>query len=219
MNGKALTRQLTGGLVIVIGLLVLINQSWLNLNAAPWLWILLMAAAAVVYGWIFVRSRDSGAALGAYVSAAIALIGLLTTQVTINGIIVPVLVLSLIGLPFLHFGLRSPKQRGLLVPAYVMFVLALMLALIEGNIIADELVPAYVMAAIGLPFLLAAFMTREWGFLIPAAIMLGLGFFFVANFAGLSIQFVTVGLPLLLIIIGLFMILRPPSQRRKIRQP
>jgi len=217
MLSNITSRLITGVLIVVIGVVALLDRGLLVANDLPWFWVPLMAVAALAYGWIYARSREVRAAIGAYVCAAVALVLLVVTLDILSGVIVPVAVLSLIGVPFLYFGLRDSERRALLIPAYVMFVIALMLLLTEGGM-NDELVPSYVMAAIGLPFLYAAYRRQEPALLIPAGVMLVLSLFLLGSFAGLGAELVTIGVPLLLIVIGAALLLRPGNGRRKHRE-
>jgi hypothetical protein len=62
------------------------------------------------------------------------------------------------------------------IPAYVMLAIAVMLPLTEYNVMSDELIATYVLTAIALPFL-AIFLRdrKQWWALIPAYIMLVIG--------------------------------------------
>lgn len=65
------------------------------------------------------------------------------------------------------------SEKGLLILAYVLWVVALLVALITLNVLQDEWIATYVLLAIALPFLVAFLRDREqWGMLIPAYILL-----------------------------------------------
>ncbi len=217
MLPRITSRFLTGFLIVLIGVLALLDRRLLVANDLPWFWLPVMAAAALAYGWIYLRSHEVGAAVGAYVCAAIALTILVVTLNVLSGVIVPVLVLVFIGAPFLYFGLRSAEQRALLIPAYVMFVIALMILLVDTGTMAGEMVAPYTLAAIGLPFIVGAYLRQERALLIPAAVMLILSLFLLGSFAGLGTELLTIGLPLLLIVIGAGLLLRPGRDSRRKR--
>jgi hypothetical protein len=214
------TRLVSGTLVIAAGLLILLNNVQSDANLVSWLWIALLAASTLSYGYIYAHTRDTAAAFGGYIAGALALL-LISTQFSIAGLSVPVLVMALIGAPFLFFGLRSEKNRALLIPAYVMFALALMLLLTEHSAGAfNPYVPSYVMAAIGLPFVAATLISRTWALLIPGGIVFAMSWFLMtgfSGFSGFSIQVLTIGVPLLLIVIGALILLRPGNDMRKAR--
>lgn len=218
MNHEYLkTRFVTGGVILLVGLAALADNL-LEDAVMAWVWIAAMAISALAFGWAYSRTREGSAAVGAYVTAAIGLVVLLVGPLNMDGVIVPVLVLSLIGLPFLFVGLRNPQERGLLIPAYVMFAIALLLIIPEAAINQlEELVPAYVMAAIALPFFFVALTRHQYGLLIPGGIMLAISLFFVGTFVGLSPQVFTLGVPVVLILVGGFLLLSRSSDHKKVR--
>jgi predicted membrane protein len=100
--------------------------------------------------------------------------------------------------------LRDRTQWWSLIPAYVLIVIGLMVALIELGILTDLLIPGYIMFAIAIPFL-AVFArdTDNWWALIPGGVLAFIGIvFFVAEAA---LQFI---LPAFLILIGLWILVR-----------
>ena len=87
-----------------------------------------------------------------------------------------VAILAAAGLGVFGVYLTDRFQWGLLIPAYVLWAVALMVALIELNVLRDESVATYVLAAIALPFLVAFLRDRSrWGLLIPAYVLLAVG--------------------------------------------
>lgn len=87
-----------------------------------------------------------------------------------------VAVLVLAGLGVFGVYLRDRSGWGLLIPAYVMWVVAGMIALITLNVLRDSFIPTYVLAAIALPFLVAYLRDRnQWWALIPAYAILAIG--------------------------------------------
>ena len=215
MLPRITSRYITGILIVLIGVVALLDPRLLIANSLPWFWVAVTAVAALGYGGVYLRSREVEAAIGAYVCAAIALTVLIVTLNILSGVIVPVLVLSFIGAPFLYFGLRDRERRALLIPAYVMFAVALMVLLVDTGTMAGELVASYTLAVIGLPFLVAAYLRQEAALLIPAGIMLVLSLFLLGTTTGLGTELISIGVPLLLILIGAALLLRPGSQRRK----
>jgi hypothetical protein len=87
-----------------------------------------------------------------------------------------VIILAIAGLGVFGVYLMDRSQRALLIPAYVLWVVALMVALIELNILQDEFVATYVLAAIALPFLATFLRNRaQWPMLIPAYVLAAVG--------------------------------------------
>ncbi len=72
--------------------------------------------------------------------------------------------------------LTDRSDWGLLIPAYVMWAIAGLIALIRLEILQDESIATYVMAAIALPFLAVFLRDRaQWWALIPAYVLLVIG--------------------------------------------
>jgi hypothetical protein len=87
-----------------------------------------------------------------------------------------VAILAAAGLGVFGVYLTDRSQRGLLIPAYVLWAVAGLVALITLNILRDESIATYVLAAIALPFLAAFLRDRSrWGLLIPAYVLLAVG--------------------------------------------
>jgi len=79
---------------------------------------------------------------------------------------------------FIAFGvyLTDRSEWALLIPAYVMWAIAGLVALIELGILRDPFVATYVLAAIALPFLVAYLRRRDqWWALIPVYVLLAVG--------------------------------------------
>jgi hypothetical protein len=65
---------------------------------------------------------------------------------------------------------------GLLIPAYVLWAVALLIALITLNVLRDESVATYVLAAVALPFVVTFLRDRaQWWALIPAYVLVAVG--------------------------------------------
>jgi hypothetical protein len=87
-----------------------------------------------------------------------------------------VIVLALAGLLVLLVFLSDRREYGLLLPTYILWVIAGLIALLESNILSDAWVPFYVLSAIALPFLVVYFRDRnQWWALIPAYVLLAVG--------------------------------------------
>jgi hypothetical protein len=87
-----------------------------------------------------------------------------------------VAVLGVAGLGVFAVYLTDRSDWGLLIPAYVMWVVAGLIGLIELGVLRDPFIPTYVLAAIMLPFLVTYLRDREqWWALIPAYVLLAVG--------------------------------------------
>jgi hypothetical protein len=85
-------------------------------------------------------------------------------------------VLALAGLGVLGVYLTNRAEWALLIPAYVMWVIAGLVALITLGVLRGAFIPTYVLVAIMLPFLAAYVRDREqWWSLIPAWVLLAVG--------------------------------------------
>lgn len=193
---------LWGILLIVFGITAFID-AFVDINI--WGWVIVLFFAGLIAGIANWHERTNLAKfIPSYVLWAVAgLIALVGFNVLINAVI-PVYVLWVIALPFLIGYLRDQDQWGYLVPAYVLFVVGLMVGLIGLGWLNDLIIPAYVMFAIVIPFLVVYYRDRKnWWALIPAAIMgtIAFGFLLASSSARLI-------LPLALVAIGAWILLR-----------
>ncbi len=84
--------------------------------------------------------------------------------------------LTVAGTVVLVVYLSDRSDWSLLIPAYVFYVLAGMIALIELNILRDESIGTYVLTSIALPFLVVFLRDRtQWWSLIPAYVLMAVG--------------------------------------------
>ena len=160
--------------MILFGAASLINV-YAELSAWAWVAILAVAGAAV-YG-VYAMDRSQKALF--FVAYALWVIALLVALITLNILrdeAVATFVLTAIALPFLAVYAWDREQWWALIPACVLLAVAVMLALIELNILRDEAVATFVLAAIALPFLVTYVRDREkWWALIPAYALLAVG--------------------------------------------
>ncbi len=163
-------RLIAGVVIVVLGVVALLNN-FVSGDLLAWLWIVVLAGSAVAFGWVYSRERAAWAAIGAYVTGALAVFIFLLTQVQLAGVWVPVLVLLAIALPFLYLWWQDQRQWGLLIPAYVLVAVAVLLLLTEIGA-SGALVPAFVLLSIALPFVVGWWRDRaQWGLLIPAYVL------------------------------------------------
>ena len=87
-----------------------------------------------------------------------------------------VAVLVVAGFAAFDVYLTDRSSLGLLIPAYVMWAIAALVALVTLNILPDEFVATFVLAVIALPFLVAFLRDRSRrGLLIPVYILFAVG--------------------------------------------
>lgn len=87
-----------------------------------------------------------------------------------------VVILAAAGLGAFGVYLTDRSEWALLIPAYVLWAVAGLVALIELNILRDESIATYVLATIALPFLVVFLRNRQqWWALIPAYVLLAVG--------------------------------------------
>ena len=87
-----------------------------------------------------------------------------------------VAILAAAGLVVFGVYLTDRSEWGLLIPAYVLWAVAGLIALVTLNVLRDESIATYVLAAIALPFLVAFLRDRSrWGLLIPVYVLLAVG--------------------------------------------
>ena len=87
-----------------------------------------------------------------------------------------VAVLAVAGLGAFAIYLGDRSDWGLLIPVYVLWSIAALVALITLNILRDDFVATFVLSVIALPFLVAFLRDRSrWGLLIPVYILFAVG--------------------------------------------
>lgn len=199
---------LWGLLLIFLGVVFLLNQT-IGLVVNELIWTVIMAGISVTFLAVYVASgRQSWALIPAYVFGAITGLLVLSTMGyagRFGGDLIAMYVLSAIGLPFLIVYLLNHENWWALIPAYVMGAIVGLLVLedlwfVRRN--SGDIMGAYVMFAIALPFLFVFLRNREnWWALIPGGIMLTIGL-------GLVAGAFEVILPAALILAGLFLLVR-----------
>jgi hypothetical protein len=87
-----------------------------------------------------------------------------------------VIILALGGAGVFAVYLTERSEWGLLIPTYVMWVVAVLVAFIELDMLRDAFVAPFVLTAVALPFFVAFLRNRQqWGFLIPAYVLWAVG--------------------------------------------
>lgn len=202
--------RLVGGLaLILLGILQIVSN---NVDAAweIWIWIVFFGVAAVGLGWVYRDGRETWAGILAYIAGALAALLFVIEVLNPADLLIPTIVLLLIAAPFIFAWTRDRQQWGLLIPAYVMVMIIPILYL--GDVPnEDSLVPAYVLAVIGLPFIGVFFVQRQWPFLIPGGIMLGLSAVFLLGAIESVGPLLNAALAVGLIGGGAYLLLRPQT--------
>ena len=193
------TRQaiVIGGLMVLFGGLLLV-QEFTELN--EWIWVaVLVVSGLAVYGVYSVAREEGWMLIISYVLLAIGLMITLITLDILQDAYVASFVMLAIAIPFVYGYFRSDQEAwGLLIPAYVMAAIGIMVPLLEGEVLTDEAIPAYVMFAVALPFLVVfAVNTKQWWALIVGGILAIAGISFL--FAMDLVEYI---LPITLILVG-----------------
>ena len=120
------------------------------------------------------RFRRQGLVWGSFLTA-IGILALLENYTDLSAW-VWVVVLAATGAGFYAIYRTDRSDRWMLIPVYVMWAIALMIALITLNILRGEAIATYVLASIALPFLWVFLHDRDqWWALIPAYVLLAVG--------------------------------------------
>ena len=193
--------------LILLGALALVNMA---VELSPWVWAGFLAAAGLVGLFLFWRdTSDWIVLLASYILWAVALlIGLVATDI-LQDEAVAFYVLIAIALPFLGVYYRNRALWWALIPAYTMLAVVGVIVLAELAGAGDNLVTAYVMFAIALPFFFVYIRNRShWWALIPGGILgaIGVGFLLTEGAAAI------VG-AVLLIGAGLWFLFRAVTRR------
>ncbi len=212
MQTRTLIQAVVLGTFLVLAGVLLLLQTFVDLSA--WLWFALMAAGGLVALVLYLADRSNLAMLiMAYVLLALAgLVALIMLNV-LRDEGVAVYVLAAVALPFWAVYGRDRQKWWALIPAYVLLAVALMIGLMGLGILGERLVPAYVMFAIAIPFYVVYAWNRGlWWVLIPAGVMTAIGLFFLV--AEEALQWLV---PVLLILVGIWILARLLSRRRSDR--
>ncbi len=142
-----------------------------------------LAAIALPFLVVYLRNREHWWALiPAYVLLAIGSMIALTEWGILADAFIATYILVAIALPFIVVFLRDRSNWWALIPAYVLVAVGIMVALIDVGVLGDLMVPAYVMFAIAIPFLVVYIRNpREWWPLIPGGIMAVIGSAFILS--------------------------------------
>jgi hypothetical protein len=167
-----------GCTLILVGVLSLADQF---VELSPWAWAAMFGAVGLGALVLYLTDRSDWAMLLAtYIPWVIGLLIAFVTLDVLRDDAIAFYVLSAVALPFLVVFVRDRTQWWALIPAYILLVVGLMVWLIGLRVLGDLLIPAYVMFAIAAPFLLVYLRDRsQWWALIPAGIMAVVGLSFL----------------------------------------
>jgi len=199
--------------LILLGVLALVDQS---VELSPWVWAGFLATAGLVGLFLFwFDTSDWSVLLAAYILLAVALlIGLVATEI-LQDEAVAFFALIAIALPFLGVYYRNRAMWWALIPAYTMLAVVGVIALSEMAGAGDNLVTAYVMFAIAIPFFFVYVRNRaHWWALIPGGIMAAIGIGFLLTEGAAAI----VG-AVLVIAVGAWLLLRQFLRRGSAGEP
>ena len=191
-----------GGLLIIFGVLALL-QTFIDVSV--WAWVAILGAAGLGVFVVYLTDRSAKFLLiPVYVFWVVAVFLVLLTLNILPDALIASFVLSAVAIPFIVVFLQDRSRWGFLIPAYVLLVIGLMVPLLESGILADMLVPSYVMISIAIPFFAVYLWNREhWWALIPGGILLIIGFAFLLAEAAVELI-----VPAVLILVGIGILLR-----------
>ena len=181
MKAKATKQVLVwSAVLILVGVLLLVN---LFVELSPWVWAAFLAAAGLGTFALYLADRSDGLVLLAtYVLWAVAGLLALVPSDILRDEAVAFYVLPAIALPFLGVYIRDRAQWWALIPAYALLAVVGVIALGESERFSDDLITAYVLFAIALPFFFVYARNRShWWALIPGGILTVIGVGFLAT--------------------------------------
>jgi hypothetical protein len=165
----------------------------------------IMVAVGLPFLVVFLRDRSRWwALLVAFIMLALAVIIPLDEYSVLPESFVGTFILAAIALPFLVIFLRDRSRWWALIPAYALLAIGIMIPLTETGVLSDLLVPAYIMFVIAIPFfVIFARDPKQWWPLIPGGIMALMGVAFLI--AEAAVEYVA---PVVLIIAGVWILVR-----------
>ena len=177
-----------------IGFLVINNMMQGGVIAT----VVLVLIAVPFLAVFFINRANWWALIPGWVLLTIGVMVFLLEQNILPGDLVPLYVLSSIGLPFLVVYFMNKANWWALIPAYTLLNIGTMVTLIVFNLLDGFAIPAYIMFSIAIPFFIVFLVNRSqrWA-LIPAGILSVIGFgFFIGTDLGRYI------IPAVLVIAG-----------------
>jgi hypothetical protein len=200
-----------GGVLIILGLGLLIE----NLNLlGDWnvpFWSLLLGAFGLFFLTVYVRDRAQWWALIPGLAILVIAVAVLLAELElVAGYLVGAVILGGVGLPFLTIFISDRQHWWALIPGLTMFGTAVAVFLEGLGVIEGETVGAIVVGGVSLGFIAIYLVDRrQWWALIPGGIMGIIAFFLLLATAA---EFVW---PTALILLGLLMLRGSLRGRRK----
>jgi hypothetical protein len=200
--GNRKQNMVWGGLLIIFGVLALL-QTFIDISI--WAWVAILGVMGLGVLAVYLSDRSSkGLLIPVYVLWVVAIFLVLLELEFLQAAFVASFVLTAVAIPFILVFLQDRSRWAFLIPAYVLLAIGLMVPLLESGVLNGVLVPAYVMITIAIPFFAVYFWNRRhWWALIPAAILLIVGFAFL--FAEAAVELIV---PAVLILVGIGILLR-----------
>jgi hypothetical protein len=190
-----------GGLMILFGAMSLV-ATFTEISIG--IWAVTLAVAGLVALLVYMTDLSAiDLLIPPYVLWALAALLFMLERDMLADPWIPFYVLTAIALPFIVGFLRDQNRWGLLIPAYILIVVGTMVVLLD-EVLTDMQVPAYVMFAVAIPFVVAFLRDRRMRWtLIPSGILIVVGLVFLLG-EGL-VEYIT---PILLIFFGGWILLR-----------
>ena len=207
---KDQSRYVWGGILVLAGVLFMLQEFQILGSAFEFLWVILMAAGAGVFLWIYFTKHEQWWAVipgltlfGLTLVALDELLGLIPGSDISGGIF-----LGCIGLAFWLIYLRKRAQWWAIIPGGVLITLAL----VAGLEFLSEWNDVLFFLGLGVTFFLVALLpdavhNTKWAF-IPAGILTVLG---LALFAPV-LNIMNIAWPIILIGLGIFILFRTWKQ-------
>jgi hypothetical protein len=163
-----------GGLLIIFGVIGLLD-SFIDLSL--WVWVAALGAMGVgVLAVYFADTSEWWPLIPAYILIVLAAFMASIELEIIGDSLIASVILTVIAIPFLVVYFRDRLQWWPLIPSYVLLLIALMVGLLEFNLLKDAWVATFVLGGIGIPFLAVYLRDRSnWWALIPAYVMIVIG--------------------------------------------
>jgi hypothetical protein len=200
-------RIVYGALLILFGGLLLI-ETFIDLSA--WVWVGALTIAGLGVYAIYATDRSERWLLVlSYAMLAIALMVALITLDILRDSFIATYVLTAIALPFIYIYLTDRTHWWAVIPAYILMAIGVMVGLIEGGILEDNLVASYVLFSVAIPFfVIYARDRKQWWALVPGGIigLIGLALLVAEAAAELIV-------PAALIIVGGWILARQFARR------
>jgi hypothetical protein len=200
--------------MVLFGALMLVQE---YVELSEWVWVAVLVVSGIaVLGVYSVAREEIWMVIVSYVLLAIGTLIALVTLDVLQDSLVATFVLTVIAIPFVYGYFRTGRENwGLLIPAYVLIAVGVMVPLIESGTLTDTIIPAYVMFAVALPFLVVFLSnTKQWWALIVGGILVlvSLSFLVATDF----VEYVT---PIALILVGGGILVRQLTRREESEVP